>query len=183
MDDYLNIHFQLSHHTQYNLKVTLRKDSYGGICMFSTKPIIKDEIIAYYRVCVYDMKTYMSPTDFTYAFAIFNRAGFPYDHLIGDINNESFMCPIANIPFWGIFANEPNITQSVNAYFDSNCHYNFKSVGRRGYRVGDMLLYKLRALNNIRQNVEILTYYGDDYTRSYHIHITDQDKQKLSQRK
>lgn len=183
MEHFLSLSFQLSHHLCYDLKVTLRRDSYGGVCMFSTKPITKNEIISYYRVRVYNSKTYISPTDSTYAFAIFNRGGYPYDHLIGDICEESFMCPIRNIPFWGYFANEPNISQRVNAYFDTNCSENFKSVGRRGYVIGDLLVYKLRALEDISPNTEILTYYGDDYTRSYDVHITERDKQKFASQK
>lgn len=179
VDKYINLDYQLSLHRNFDLNVTLAHDNFGGIGLFSTKKIKKGSLICFYRITVFDASTYISPTNNIYTFAIFNRSGAPYEHLIGDITIDSFCAPIDNIPFIAMFSNEPSKNQHINAYFDPNLRKNYRMYDRRGYKYGDKLVYNLIALNNINPNEEILTYYGDDYERNYDINISQDDKNKI----
>lgn len=175
----IDIDYLMNAHRKYKMDVTLKRDRYGGIGLFSKRTIKANSIICFYRVTVFDENKYESITHNKYTFAIFNRNGIPYDHLVGDITPDSFCVPNNNIPFLGMFSNEPSQNQRINSYFDPNIKKNYKMYNRRGYKCGDQLVYNLRSLRDILPNEEILTYYGDDYERDYTISISQRDREDI----
>jgi|688.fasta_scaffold288107_2 hypothetical protein len=152
-----------------NLKVTLKKDQIKGTGMYATQFIKKEELIAYYKVLVYNYKKYNSPTNYIYAFDIYNKSGKESKYLIGDIYLDSFPEPVNNVPFWAPFVNEPSIGQQINAKIDLNFEENYKNKNR--IKDGSEIIYKLIAFEDIFPGDEITIYYGEDYPRTYKIDI------------
>ena len=175
---FLNVNYHLDKTKRFNLKVTLKKDKIKGIGLYAIQDIMKGDIIAHYKLKVFNAETYKSPTNSVYTFAVFNRAGIPTEKLIGDIDEFSFPQPVNNVPFWGQFVNEPSCGQSINAVFNPNLRFNYKLHKRSGIKHGDALIYSIHAMRNIKIGEEILVYYGDDYSRDYEINISNDDKKK-----
>lgn len=161
------------------LKITLKNDHIKGIGVYAVQPIKKNELIAYYKIKVFDASNYQSPMNFAYTFSVFTRSGLPNDALIGDIDMESFPSPIDNVPFWGPFVNEPSDQQMVNAAFNPNIKYNYKSHKRCGFKRGDTLIYSVYALKDVDVGQEIVVYYGDEYDRDYQVDVSKIDRHNL----
>lgn len=174
----LNIITQLNIVKRFNLKVTLKQDPIKGVGIYATANIKKDDIIAHYKIKVFDSDTYNSPTNSIYVFSILTRSGIVNEKLVGDIDEYSFPQPINNIPFWGPFVNEPSGKQTINAVFNPNLKFNYKLYKRRGIKKGDTLIYSIHAMRDIIPGEEITVYYGDEYKREYEINISDDDKSK-----
>ena len=151
------------------LKIILKHDNIKGSGLFATKNIKKGELIAYYKMKVFDHRTYTSPTNYIYAFDIYTKTGRESKALIGDINLNSFPEPIKNIPFWAPFANEPSPNQKLNAEIDTNLKENY--TNRAQIKQGAFMIYKLVATQNIKPGEEITIYYGKDYVRNYELDI------------
>jgi hypothetical protein len=154
------------------LKVTLLHNKKGN-SVYATKKIKENEVIAYYKMRIFDQNHYDSPTNFVYAFSIYGGAGNQYKTLIGDIDKESIPDPINNIPFWGLFVNEPSGAQDINSRVDIDHEYNFTKFGRKRAKCGMYFIYKIIATRNIEPNEEITIYYGDEYERDYHLSVTE----------
>lgn len=149
------------------LKVTLKK-SKKGVGIYAIKPIKKNETIAYYKVKVYNYDKYKPFDKSTYLITVYTKQGNASKTLIGDIFPESIQPPYRNIPFWGLFSNEPSVKpkkQDSNAYLDTNIRQNYKN--RKILRVGDTFVYKIKASKDIKPGEEITWCYGDAYGRSY----------------
>lgn len=151
------------------LKIILKHDNIKGSGLFATKNIKKGELIAYYKMKVFDYRTYISPTNYVYAFDIYTKTGRGSKALIGDIDLNSFPEPIKNIPFWAPFANEPSPNQPLNAEIDTNLKENYSN--RAHVKQGSFMIYKLVATQNIKPDEEITIYYGKDYVRNYELDI------------
>lgn len=149
------------------LKVTLLCDNIKGTCLYATKNIQANEIIAYYKIRVFNQDKYKSPTNFIYAFSIYGPDNIKFDHLIGDIDLESIPTPDNNIPYWGHFINEPYRNQDINCRVDPNIYYNFTKLGKTKVTYGSYLIYKIIARRDIEPDEEITLDYGDEYDRDY----------------
>lgn len=172
----LSVDYQLNATKKYKLKITLKNTKDKGVGIFATEQIHRDDIIAFYKLVVFDAENYKSPTDNIYTFSVYNRNGTVNDDLIGDIDDTSFHQPINNIPFWGPFVNEPSPKQSINACFNPNLKYNYKLYRRRGIKRGDSLIYSIFAIRDISVGEEINVYYGDEYERNYKVKVSDDDR-------
>ena len=155
------------------LKVELINSKMKGNSLVATKKIKRKEIIAYYKVTVFDFEEYDSPTDNIYTFNVYDKKGYTMDELIADIDEESFPKPINNITFWAPFANEPSLTEEANSEMDYNIKYNYKNIKRKKAKPGDVMIYKLIATKNINPGDEIMWYYGKDYIRDYEVNPND----------
>lgn len=155
----------------HKLKVILKKDSLKGTGLYATKPIKKGETIAYYKITTFSLNEYVSPTNFIYSFEVYTWAGRTSKILIGDLYLDSIPQPLNNIPFWGLFINEPSSNQSVNSEVDMNLENNYVSVKRKRVKCGGKLIYKIVATKDIHVDDEITLYYGENYKRSYEINI------------
>jgi hypothetical protein len=151
------------------LTVTLKEGPIKGVGLYATKMIKKGEIIAHYKITIFDEKTYKSPTKYVYSFSIYNKSGKSNNKLIGDIDLDSIPPPINDITYWGLFANEPSGKQVENAEIDMNLHYNYKN--RKRVKIGSTIVYDLVAIKNIKKGDEVVWYYGEDYERDYEVNI------------
>ena len=150
---------------KHELKVTLQKDLVKGVGLYATKLIKKGEVIAYYRIKTFIWLKYKSPTNFVYGFEIYTKTGKESKKLIGDIDLTSIPDPENNIPYWGLFVNEPFKDQKLNAEIDLDLNNNYNATNKC---VADRYLrYKLTAIRNIEPGQEITLNYGEDYPRSY----------------
>lgn len=148
-----------------SLKVTVKKHKIKGAGLFATKKINRGNVIAYYRMTVFDIKTYKSPTKNMYTFTILTPKGNFSRSLIGDLSLESLPGPCRNIPFWAYFSNEPSEGEEPNAMIDMNQEQTYRN--RKKLRAGDTIVYKLRATRTIQPGQEVLWCYGDAYERNY----------------
>ena len=151
------------------LKVTLKKDKIKGTGLYATKGIKKGEIIAYYKIKVFNFDKYDSPTNNVYTFDVYTSKGNDSKTFIGDLDEDSFPPPLNGISFWAPFANEPTTKQKTNAEMDTNIDANYKDKGRKRVREGDSLIYELVAKRYIKPGEEIMWYYGEDYERDYEV--------------
>jgi hypothetical protein len=152
-----------------DLSVMLKRSELKGIGVYAKKSIKKGDIIAYYKLKIFDTNNYTSPTDRTYAFTIYDKSEKIVDGLIGDIDFSSLSPPIENIPFWGPFINEPSGEQIINVDVDYNLDYNYRD--KSILNPGDYIIYKFVATMDINEGDEITWYYGKNYCRNYEIKI------------
>jgi len=150
-----------------NLSVTLKKTKMKGVGLYATDHIRKGEVIAFYKIKIFKLKHYESPTNFMYSFEVYKKNGDDYKRLIGDIDLDSFPSPINDVTFWAPFANEPSTKQLSNAELDMNLKQNYKK--RTKVKEGQTMVYKLVAVRHIKPGDEILWYYGPDYNRDYEV--------------
>lgn len=153
------------------LKINLIHDKVKGTSVYATKHIKMDEVIAYYKIKVFNTNRYESPTNYIYAFSIYGANGREYKTLVGDIYSESLPEPLNNIPFWGFFINEPSNDQDINSWVDTDYDYNFTKSGRKKIKCGNSLIYKIIANRDIEPGEEITIYYGTEYERDYKLKI------------
>lgn len=147
------------------LSVTIRKHKIKGVGLYATKPIKKNNIIAYYRMTVFKIKGFKSKTKNMYTFTLLTAKGNESRSLIGDLTLESLPPPCRNIPYWGYFANEPSEGEEGNSYIDVNLKQTYRT--RDTLKEGDTVVYKLRASRDIKKGEEILWCYGSAYERNY----------------
>ena len=150
----------------YNsLSVKLQKIPMKGVGLIASKNIKKGAVIAFYRMKVFSLKTYHSPTHNAYTFTIYTPKGNESKTLIGDLSIESLAPPCDGIPFWAYFSNEPSDKQVPNAMVDEDIPYNYKN--RKTIKAGDTVVYRLIATTNIKKGSEIVWCYGEAYHREY----------------
>lgn len=150
-----------------DLSLTLKESKTKGVGMFATKTIKKGDIIAYYKIKIFKIRDYESPSDFVYSFNVYRKNGEEYKRLIGDIDEDSFPEPENNIPFWGPFANEPSSNQRTNSEIEIDLETNYKN--KKFTVPGETMIYKLIATKMIRKDQEILWFYGPNYNRNYKV--------------
>lgn len=148
-----------------NLKVSLKKSKIKGVSLFANRDIKKGEIMAYYKISVYSNQNFKSKTGNMYTIAVNTKNNNYSRSLIGDLSPLSLEKPRGDIPFWGYFSNEPSGSQEINCYIDTNLKENYKYKSRMS--PGDTMIYKLRALRQIKKGEEITWCYGPDYNRDY----------------
>lgn len=153
------------------MKTTLKYDKLKGVGLFATKHIEEDEIIAFYPIDVHLVSKYESPSDGTYQFSVYNKRGNHLESYIGDFDIDNIPLPSNNIPFWGAFANEPSVGESVNSEIVMNLKNNYKNRNR--VKNNDKLIYVLVATKDIFPGEEILWYYGKNYDRDYKVGKTE----------
>jgi len=142
-----------------DLKVTLKNDKIKGTCLYSTKKINRNGIIAYYKIKIYKYGK-SGPFGSKYLFVVYTAKGNPSNTFVGNLSQDSVNDPFRGIPFWAYFSNEPSTSQKSNAYIRTcNAPYNVKE--------GDFLIYKLIASRTILPNEEITWCYGENYSRNY----------------
>lgn len=147
------------------LKVTLKKVRNKGVGLYATKPIKEDGLIAYYKVTIFREKGYKSPTNMAYSIAIMTKGDKKSKTFLGDLTVESLPPPCRGIPYWGYFSNEPSGKQEPNCYIDNNLKENYR--GKKIVKEGDVFIYKLRAMRDIKKGEEITWCYGEGYERDY----------------
>ena len=145
------------------LKVTLKKN-HKGVSLYSTKPIKKGHIIANYKFNVYNY-SHRGVKNNMYTINVYTKSGKYNPNLIGDIYGGSLEEPKYNIPYWAYFSNEPSGDDIENCALDINIRGNYRN--KKVMKVGDTMIYKLRATRNIPANTEIVWCYGEDYMRKY----------------
>lgn len=150
-----------------NLKVTLKRTTIKGIGLYAIKPIKKDETIAYYKFTVFLHDKYKSPTHYVYTVDVYTKKGNEHHKYIGDIDYKSIPNPLNDIPFWGMFTNEPSKGQTINAEMDMNIDFNYKN--RNIVKPGSTMVYEIVATRNIKPTEEIVWDYGPDYLRDYEV--------------
>ena len=144
-------------------KTKLKRIKGKGIGLFATKKIKKNELISIYLLQAYQRGTHKSLKHGRYAVAIPNNI-----HLVGHLGHDSLSLPkkIGNIyrTFFGYFANEPSCIplQKKNAIL----YYPNKSRNKK-IKVGDNVIFYLKAIKTIQPGDEILWHYGQRYHRNY----------------
>jgi len=151
----------------HNLKVALRKSKMKGTSLYAAKNIKKGNIIAYYKFKVFKMATHRQVKGGMYGMTVYTKKVRESPTLIGDIYPGSMTSPKRGISFWAYFSNEPATKpkQDENAYLDINVKQNYKDRAR--VKVGDTMVYKLRASKNIKKGEEVVWCYGGSYGRGY----------------
>lgn len=148
-----------------DLSVTLKSTPAKGVGLFATRPIHKNEVIAFYKLKVFILRDYKSPTRDVYSCYLYTKKGNQINNLIADLYEGSVPLPMNGIPFWGHFANEPSINEYSNCELHINASYNYRDKTR--IKAGDTVLYELRATKYISPGREVLWHYGDNYCRNY----------------
>lgn len=164
----LNKEFVLRHTPKGVVKkVMLKNTKHKGVGIFAKKAIRKNEVIAYYKIFIYqDGNGFKSETKNMYTIGVATKSGIRESStLIGDLAEDSLETPRRGIPFWGYFANEPSGHQTPNCYIDPNVKENYKSRSR--VSAGDTMIYKVRADRAINPGEEIVWCYGPNYIRHY----------------
>lgn len=136
-----------------------------GSGLVATKPIKDDNIIAYYKLKVFDEKI-ERPTGSKYTFSIYDKSGRPIEGLIGDLCPESAPATNGKAPYWGYLINEPSKLKDENAWVDINTEQNYKDKNRK-IKIGDHVTYKIKSSKDIKAGSEILWCYGKYYKRGY----------------
>jgi len=142
------------------LKVELKRSPVKGFGIYATQPIKDEEVIALYHV--------------TYVIGVYTPSGNESRVWTADIVPESLRPPILSddeeyyIPYWAYFSNEPSPGQTKNAYIDMNEDEIYAE--RKRIKEGDMITYKLIAIDDINPGEEIVWDYGKEYgERDYEV--------------
>lgn len=147
-------------------KVILKKHKFKGVSLYACKPIKKGSIIANYKFKVHRYTdSFRGKKNNTYAIFVITKSNRESSTLIGDIYEGSLEMPKNGITFLAYFSNEPSDKEDENAELDYNIKGNYKT--RKVYRDGDTMIYRLRAIKDIKKGQEILWCYGSAYTRDY----------------
>lgn len=158
----------------HDLKVKLRKSKMKGTSLYAAKPIKKGNVIAYYKFKVYNENKHRQVKGGMYGMTVYTKSGREARNKIGDIYPGSLARPKRGISYWAYFSNEPAKhprKQKENAYLDINLKQNYRHRSR--VRVGDTMVYKLRASKNIKKGEEITWCYGEYYGRNYDANCDD----------
>lgn len=120
-----------------------------------------------YHVLYLKEKRVVPPKKDMYHFMIYNKYGYRYRKLTGDLYSGSLPKPKNNIPYWGYFSNEPNCNQVCNAHVDFLLYENFTLKNRVTIKEGETITYGIVALKNIKKGEEVMWCYGNEYRRDY----------------
>ena len=154
----------------FDLKVALKKGK-KGTSLYAKKLIKKGAVVAYYKflVCKYDdnFKGYRKDM---YVMTVYTKANNISTYL-GDIYPGSLEKPRNGVPFWAYFSNEPSGDQPENVYLDVNLKENYKNRNR--VKPGETMIYKLKAVRDIKPGEEICWCYGSEYIRNYKVNCED----------
>jgi hypothetical protein len=105
-------------------------------------------------------KTIIPPKKDMYHFTVYNKKGYEYKKLTGDLYDGSLPKPKNNIPYWGYLSNEPMCDETYNADVDV-------SNDKISVKEGDSLTYTIIADKDIKKGEEVMWCYGSNYRRSY----------------
>lgn len=170
----LSYDYQTARHQNFDISVELRRNN-KGLGLYATKLINREQIVAYYKVKVYENDTTSEIGD-TYKIGIMSKTGKLYKYLYGDLYNGSFSLPVKDIQtgiyvsFLAPFINEPTPNEKENVEIDFNILHNYARKNKS--RTGEIIIYKFRAIKDIEPDEEILWYYGDEYCRNYEVNDT-----------
>jgi hypothetical protein len=102
-----------------------------------------------------------------YHFTIYNKHGYEYQTLTGDLYSGSLAKPKNNIPYWGYFSNEPSCKQTHNADVEILSYENYTLKNRVNIKEGETVTYGIVAVKNIKKGEEVMWCYGGEYGRNY----------------
>jgi hypothetical protein len=146
------------------LNVTLKYNNKGA-AIYAKNKIKKGDVVVYYLFKIFDKKTYDSPSDNEYSMKVYDKKDNINEKYIGDVDITCIPQPKRNIPFWGVFSNEPSIGDHDNVKLDTNN----KSNNKTKIKVGKYFTYKLVATRDIKRGEEIMWGYGTFYERDYEV--------------
>lgn len=112
---------------------------------------------------VFKDKAYNVPYKKMYNFTVYNKNGYEYQKIFGDLYSGSLPPPKNNIPYWAYFSNEPSTSQKSNADIDIQSSENYTKQNRTSLKEGDTITYKIYATRPIEKGEEILWCYGSSY--------------------
>ena len=138
----------------------MRNNKKGG-SIFATKSIRKDRIITYYKVQVI-LASEPRINNGEYTLTIYDNSTEHKEvmKLVGDISLQTLRGLYRGALCLGHFVNETDKGSEPNCYIDyKDIIYNKKIL-----KVGDILIYKLRASRDIEPEEEITYCYGAHYT-------------------
>ena len=165
MDDFFDIDRVLKEtKNKSKLNVTLKHNNKGA-AIYAKNKIKKGEVVAYYLFRLFDKKTHISPTDNEYSMKVYDKKDNINEKYIGDVDETCMPQPKRNIPFWGVFSNEPSVGEKENVKLETNNESNNKTK----MKVGKYFTYKLVATRDIKRGQEIVWGYGDYYERDYEV--------------
>jgi hypothetical protein len=136
-----------------------------GTSLIANKDIKKGDLLAYYKMKVYNSKDYKGINDNMYTFNVYNKANKHFRNLIADVYEDSIEQPINGITFWGHLANEPSVDQKPNSKIVTQSNKNLEG----DIKDGDIIVYELVATKDIKKDDEITWCYGGSYKRNYKI--------------
>jgi len=132
------------------------------------KKRLVDEIEAHENHVLYLRgKRINPPKKDMYHFTIYNKHGYEYQTLTGDLYSGSLAKPKNNIPYWGYFSNEPSCKQTHNADVDILSYENYTLKNRVNIKEGETVTYGIVAVKNIKKGEEVMWCYGGEYGRNY----------------
>jgi len=111
----------------------------------------------------YKNKAIKVPYGQMYNFTVYNKNGYYYKSLIGDLYKGSLPLPKNNIPYWAYFSNEPSIDKKENSTIDTQPYENYTKLDRVSLKEGDTITYALKATSDIEKGEEIVWCYGKSY--------------------
>ena len=136
-----------------------------GTSLIANQDIKKGDLLAYYKMKVYNSKDYKGINDNMYTFNVYNKDNKHFRNLIADIYEDTIEQPINGITFWGHLANEPSVDQKPNSKIITKSNKNLEG----DIKGGDIVIYELIANNDIKKDGEITWCYGGSYKRNYEI--------------
>ena len=150
-----------------SLKVRLEHIPGKGIGLIANRNINRGEIVSYYKVMVYISRNHVGVMNDAYNIQVVTKSNRDSTTMIGDIYEGSNAKPRGTIPYWAYFSNEPSEGQKSNSLLDINLKSNYRN--RHRVKIGDTLVYSLKAKRNIKEGEEIVWYYGTKYVRNYNV--------------
>jgi hypothetical protein len=136
-----------------------------GNSLFAKKDIKRGSVIANYKFKVFRWDKFKGYKNNMYTMTVYTKKCRDSNTFIGDVYSGSIDEPRKGIPFIAHFSNEPSGRQKENCYLDVNLKENYKNRSR--VKEGDTMIYRLRALKNIKKGEEICWCYSDSYDRYY----------------
>lgn len=146
------------------LKVTLKKNKKGS-GVYAKADIKKGETVLYYMFRLFARKDFESETDCVYAMKVYDKNDNINRRYKGDIDETCIPEPKNNIPYWGLFTNEPSPNESSNVELVTD---NMENNQTRN-KVGKYFTYRLVAIKDIKKGEEIMWHYGGYYERDYDV--------------
>lgn len=166
VNDILNIKWLKRNTPEYSSCVSVpKKYKNKGYGLCAGKNINKGDVVAYYRSTVYKADGHKRNTSIDYTFNVYSPSGNRNWSLVGDLTPASYQLPCNGVPYWGYLINEPNVGQKSNCYLDKQHAKNFSE--RKSLKIGDFVVYAIRAKRNIKKGEELMWYYGPYYERDY----------------
>tara|TARA_A100001011_G_scaffold400701_1_gene517729 strand:+ start:1753 stop:2295 length:543 start_codon:yes stop_codon:yes gene_type:complete len=147
-------------------KTKIKKSTKLGIELVATKPIKKNERVAWYKFKLYNSTHNPKFRKSMYQMTVYNKNGNESKSLLGDLYPGSLEMPGRdNLTYYAFFSNEPSGNVEENCYIDIETSLNFKD--RNSIKDGDTMKYSLKAMRNIKVGEPIVWCYGESYQRPY----------------